>query len=92
MTKPRTDRLRPFPYKAAQLIDTAIMANSDAVRANREAGKVIMELVRGRILDPAEKMARLAEIANQIHESTDRINESTAALKEARAARPENGE
>jgi len=65
-------RRKPLPYAAAQLIDAALMANSDAVRA-------LMPVVRGEGLSREELYRRLAEAIHAIHESTE-------ALREARAA------
>ena len=65
-------RRKPLPYAAVQLIDAALMANTDAVRA-------LMPVVRGEGLSREELYRRLAEAIHCIHESTD-------ALREARAA------
>ena len=71
-------RRKPLPYASVELIDKALMANADAVRA-------LLPLVRGTILDPAEKMGKLGEVIHQIHEST-------SYLKEAKAIQPEESE
>jgi hypothetical protein len=63
-------RRRPLPYAASQLVDQALMENSDAIRA-------LLPLVRGENVSPEERMRLLAEAIHRIHEST-------AALREAR--------
>jgi hypothetical protein len=64
-------RRKPLPYAASQLVDEALMQNSDAVRA-------LMPLINGKELSPEEHMRLLAKAIHHLHEST-------LALKEARA-------
>ena len=66
----RKARRKPLPYVAGQLVDQAIMENSDAIRA-------LLPLVRGEELSPEEHMRLLAEAVHRIYSST-------LALKEAR--------